>query len=477
MSLNLLQDFFRQTVSIAWTTGAGNKYVSVKPTIANGYLVLSPSNSTLREIVRYTGTGTDANGDYVTIAVAGDRGLGGTTNQVHAVGEAVRMNFTAEHWADLDATINSIIAAGAPNASNTVKGISTLSVAPASPTAPIAVCANDPKLPTADPTTLFASLAASLPVGTTVPYMGLTAPTNFVLADGTTYDCDTYPSLAVVSAGMFGLGTLVTFTAANATDIVTAAAHGLSNTNIVYLQNSGGALPAGLSANTPYYIISVTINTFQLSLTSGGSAVNFTTDGTGTNSFSNSFKVVDLRSSFPMGAGTRVNTATFDANSGVNTATDVITINSGANDWLQTGQAVALTGAALPTGLTAGTYYVIRVTSTTIKLASSLANAQNGTQVDITAVGSGTATLTQTLTARSVGYVGGEETHAMSSIEILAHAHTYTTNNISTTSNGVPQGSNGGGTNFSNTTDSFGGNNSMNNIGPFSVLNYIIRAQ
>ena len=73
--------------------------------------------------------------------------------------------------------------------------------------------------------------------------------------------------------------------------------------------------------------------------------------------------------------------------------------------------------------------------------------------------------------------MGGEETHAMSSVEILAHAHTYTTNNIGTTSNGVPQGSNNGGTNFSNTTDSFGGNNSMNNIGPFSVLNYIIRAQ
>lgn len=471
--LNLLQDFYKQTVLVAWTTGAGNKYVSVKPTITNGYLVLSPSNSTLREIVRYTGTGTDATGDYVTIAASGDRGLGGTTNQTHAIGEAVRMNFTAEHWTDLDTALSALIVSGAPDASTTIKGVSRLSVAPASATIPIAVGTNDPRVPTADPTTLFSPIAGAMPVGAGMPYMGLTAPTNFVLADGTSYDCETYPALAVVSAGTWGLGTLVTFTAANATDIITANSHGLANTNIIFLQNSGGALPTGLSANTPYYIISSTVNTFQLSLTSGGAAINFTTDGTGTNSFSNSFKVPDLRGSFPMGAGTKVNTATFDANTGVNTGTDVITINTPANDWLQTGQAVALTGAGLPTGLTAGTYYVIRVTSTTLKLASSLANAQNGTQVDITAVGSGTATLTQTLTARTAGYVGGEENHAMSATELLAHTHAAADNALSATSGSGPTRVAG----FTGTSGSTGGNAAMNVLNPFIVMNFIIRAQ
>jgi len=101
MSLNQLQDFYKKTVSIAWGAGAGNFYVSTKPTPTSGYLVLSPSSSTLREVVRYTGTGTDASGDYVTIASVGDRGLGGTTAQTHQIGESVRMNITAEHWADL----------------------------------------------------------------------------------------------------------------------------------------------------------------------------------------------------------------------------------------------------------------------------------------------------------------------------------------------------------------------------------------
>lgn len=96
-----VQNFYKKTLQIACGAGAGNIYVGVKPTIANGYLVFSPSNTTLREIVKYTGTGTDATGDYVTIANASDRGLGGTTAQAHSVGESIRMNLTAEHWLEI----------------------------------------------------------------------------------------------------------------------------------------------------------------------------------------------------------------------------------------------------------------------------------------------------------------------------------------------------------------------------------------
>jgi hypothetical protein len=61
-----------------------------------------------------------------------------------------------------------------------------------------------------------------------------------------------------------------------------------------------------------------------------------------------------------------------------------------------TGLKVALTtSGALPTGLSAGNYYVIKVDANTIKLASSVANAIAGTAVDITAAaGGGTHTLT-----------------------------------------------------------------------------------
>jgi hypothetical protein len=75
------------------------------------------------------------------------------------------------------------------------------------------------------------------------------------------------------------------FTAANATDILTSTAHGLANGQKGRVSNAGGALPAGLTAGTDYFVIAAAANTFQLSATLGGAAVNFTTDGTGTHTF------------------------------------------------------------------------------------------------------------------------------------------------------------------------------------------------
>jgi len=146
MAISTLQNFYKETVAVDCTTGATNIYVSTKPTPINGYLVISPGNESLREIIKYTGTGTDGTGDYVTIALAGDRGLGGTTDQAHIAGEAVRMNYTAEHQQEIDDTINAIVSAGAPNASTTVKGISKLSAAPADAAEPIAVGTNDTRM-------------------------------------------------------------------------------------------------------------------------------------------------------------------------------------------------------------------------------------------------------------------------------------------------------------------------------------------
>jgi len=146
MAISTLQNFYKETVAVDCTTGATNIYVSTKPTPINGYLVISPGSESLREIIKYTGTGTDGTGDYVTIALAGDRGLGGTTDQAHIAGEAVRMNYTAEHQQEIDDTIEAIVAAGAPNASTTVKGISKLSAAPADAAEPIAVGTNDTRM-------------------------------------------------------------------------------------------------------------------------------------------------------------------------------------------------------------------------------------------------------------------------------------------------------------------------------------------
>lgn len=76
------------------------------------------------------------------------------------------------------------------------------------------------------------------------------------------------------------------FTATNATNLFTSNGHGLLAGQKGRVTNAGGALPAGLSLNTDYYVIAPAANTFQLSLTLGGAVVDITTDGTGTHTFS-----------------------------------------------------------------------------------------------------------------------------------------------------------------------------------------------
>ena len=70
------------------------------------------------------------------------------------------------------------------------------------------------------------------------------------------------------------------FTAAT-TDIITSAAHGLIEGDLIQVSSST-TLPAGLSASTDYYVRDVTTNTFKVSTTMGGSAVDITDTGTGT---------------------------------------------------------------------------------------------------------------------------------------------------------------------------------------------------
>ena len=161
MAITLAQNFYKETVSVAWTAIAGNFYVTTKPTISEGYLVLSPNNSSLREIVKFTATGTDGTGDYVTVTLA-NRGLGGTTAQTHAIGEYVYINVTAETIQEISDALDQIVAGSAQDASTSTKGITKLNVAPASATEPIAVGINDTtQLPTTDEKAALAGAGAS----------------------------------------------------------------------------------------------------------------------------------------------------------------------------------------------------------------------------------------------------------------------------------------------------------------------------
>lgn len=190
---------------------------------------------------------------------------------------------------------------------------------------------------------------------------------------------------------------------------------------------------------------------------------------------STTFNVPDLRSSFPVGYGQKTKAFTF-LDAAVNTGTDVITVTS--NKFLYTGQAVALTTSGiLPTGLSATTYYVIYVSDTTIKLATSRANADDGTAVDITAAaGGGTHTLTLTLTSRAMGEEGGEESHTIQTEELASHLHGQSVNNGTATGSTGTEDSTGFNTNYSSVfTQASGGDTPHNTMPPFVTVNYIIK--
>lgn len=166
MALNTLQNFYKATVTDVWETGTGNRYISVLPTPTSGRLVINPSNTSKREIVEYSAVGTDGNGNYVTLSA---RGVGGTSDQTHDINEPVRMNLTAEDYADvqteltgLQDEIDTLVLQNAPNASTSVKGIGKLSVAPVSATDPIFVGDNDERVPDANPDTLYAPLSSTV---------------------------------------------------------------------------------------------------------------------------------------------------------------------------------------------------------------------------------------------------------------------------------------------------------------------------
>lgn len=80
--------------------------------------------------------------------------------------------------------------------------------------------------------------------------------------------------------GFEGHGANATVTVSIASPgVVTWNAHGRSNGDRIRM-TTGGALPTGLTANTDYYVVNAAANTFQLSLTNGGAAI----DTTGTQS-------------------------------------------------------------------------------------------------------------------------------------------------------------------------------------------------
>jgi hypothetical protein len=104
----------------------------------------------------------------------------------------------------------------------------------------------------------------------------LNAPCRRIYVGGT-------GTLAVAVDGNNGFPISQTFATDDLTaNTMLAAGHGMLDGQIVVV-TSATTLPAGLSANTLYYVIStgLTANVFKLSASLGGSAVDITDAGTG----------------------------------------------------------------------------------------------------------------------------------------------------------------------------------------------------
>jgi len=141
--------------------------------------------------------------------------------------------------------------------------------------------------------------AVSVPTATVLDFAGYTAPSGYLLCDGSAVSRTTYATLwAALSAQ-----STVTITIASP-GVITWNSHPLQNGDPVRLQTTG-ALPTGFTANTTYYVVSAGANTFQLALTRGGSAINTSGSQSGTHTAiyaphgwgddSTTFNVPDLR--------------------------------------------------------------------------------------------------------------------------------------------------------------------------------------
>jgi len=177
--------------------------------------------------------------------------------------------------------------------------------------------------------------ASQIPTGSIFPYAGVTEPTGYLFCDGDEKSATTYEGLFDVllsdqDANGWGLPTAInTFTATAATDQISATTHGLVDNDVCHLSNSGGALPAGLSALTKYYAIYVDDNTIQVETTIGGGAVDITDTGSGTHSIHGDFQMPDMRGRIPTGAD---NMGGSSANRNTSTEGDNIGQASGAED-------------------------------------------------------------------------------------------------------------------------------------------------
>lgn len=188
------------------------------------------------------------------------------------------------------------------------------------------------------------------------------------------------------------------------------------------------------------------------------------------------FELPALAGASPMGDGAGTVFIEF-GNADINVGTDIVTVAGNVHEFYTGMQGIftRVSGATDPTTSPAGnldtgdTVFLIVVTPTSFQFATTLANAQNGVNMNITVAGAGTFRFTHTRTAKVQGRKGGENAHAMTLTELLLHSHV---GNVLT---GAGAFTFAGGANGVVAGGSTGGNNAMNVQDPYTVVKYMIK--
>ncbi len=465
-----------------------------------GYGTIEPSNGTQEEQISFSGVTQNANG---TCTLTGVHNILDTTPftttsghlKTHAGSVSFIITNSSGFYNQIKAYIDGVAIAGAANATTSVQGLVQLpttaqvnagtalgSTGAALGVTPDSLLASNYGLniPTAAEKAYLTALTASMP-GVISPYGGRTAPTGWLLCDGTAVSRTTYATLfgVIAPAGTF------TVTIASPA-VFTKNSHGLVAGDRISFTTTGG-LPAGLATATEYYVLStsLTANTFKVALSPEGTVVNTSGSQSGTHTLyastwgfgdgANTFNTPKLGGKTLLGMGAGTETLKFES-AAVNTGTDLVTIPN--YNFPAQGQPVVLTTTgALPTGLSlATTYYIVRASSTTIGFSTTQANADGAVLIDLTGAGSGVTTVTFTnVTSTIVGINGGEETHGISITELAGHTHTLQVGN--STANGLGPYVDGSTslTGNNSTSNSTGGDIQHNNMMPYATVNYIIK--
>src|SRR5574343_1590192 len=196
------------------------------------------------------------------------------------------------------------------------------------------------------------------------------------------------------------------FTATASTNKINATGHGLANNTAIHFLTLSGTLPAPLQASYTYYVVNKGDNDFEVSLTSGGAAIDLTTDGSGTLYFNTvlayankgvvlledtaqvtaTYLDISLNCYEPTVKSVRTYGTAYQFTAGVGTVSvDNDTIDLGTTPpavgtpvkVTVTASSLSVSGGTLPGGLDEiSTYYVRAVSGNTCKLATQKADAQ-----------------------------------------------------------------------------------------------------